>query len=114
MASIQVFIVTCSNTGVGKETARLLYSKNATVYIAARSEARANAAIADITKAHASSTGSLTYLQIDLADLSAIKPAVERFTSLSTHLHGLINNAAVQALTDIDGSAKTKQGFEQH
>lgn len=99
---------------MGKETARLLYSKNAKVYVAARSEERANAAIADMKKAHPSSRGQLTYLPLDLADLSTIKPTVERFASLESKLHVLINNAAVQALRDVDGSAKTKQGHEQH
>jgi NAD(P)-dependent dehydrogenase (short-subunit alcohol dehydrogenase family) len=111
---MQVFIVTGSNTGVGKETARLLYSKDAKVYIAARSEERANTAITDIKKTHPSSNGQLAYLHLDLADLSTIKPTVDRFASLESKLHVLINNAGVQALKDVDGSAKTKQGHEQH
>ncbi|KAK3307712.1 uncharacterized protein B0T15DRAFT_395316 [Chaetomium strumarium] len=110
----KVFMVTGSNTGVGKETARLLYSKNAKVYIAARSEERAKAAIADIQQTNPASTGQLTYLHLDLADLSTIKPTVERFKTRESKLHVLINNAGVQALKDVDGSAKTKQGHEQH
>ncbi|RYO98209.1 hypothetical protein DL763_002376 [Monosporascus cannonballus] len=110
----KVYIVTGSNTGVGKEVARLLYSKDARVYIAARSEERANNAIADIKKTHPSSKGQLIYLHLDLADLSTIKASAEHFTSLESKLHVLFNNAGVQALKNVDGSVKTAQGHELH
>ncbi|KAI9658692.1 MAG: Rab geranylgeranyltransferase [Bathelium mastoideum] len=109
----KVYIVTGSNTGVGKEVAQILYSKNAKVYIAARSEEKANHAIADIQNTWPQSKGSLVFLYLDLADLSTIKPAVERFTSQESKLHVLFNNAAVQALGN-DGSTKTAQGHEMH
>ena len=82
--------------------------------MAARSEEKANAAIADIKKAHPSSKGELVYLHLDLADLSTIKASAESFTSKESKLHVLINNAGVQALKDTDGSAKTAQGYEIH
>lgn len=44
-------MVTGSNTGIGKEVARVLYSKNAKVYMTARSEDKATQAIQDIEKA---------------------------------------------------------------
>ena len=109
----KVYIVTGSNTGVGKEVAQMLYSKDATVYMAARSEDKAKRAIVDIRKARPQSKGSLTYLHLDLADLSTIKPAVEQFTAQESKLHVLFNNAAVQALGN-DGSVKTAQGYEWH
>lgn len=109
----KVYIVTGSNTGVGKEVAQILYSKNAKVYMAARSENKAKSAIADIQKAWPQSKGSLIFLHLDFADLSTIKPAVERFTSRESKLHVLFNNAGVQALND-DGSVKTAQGYELH
>jgi retinol dehydrogenase-12 len=62
-------IITGANTGVGKELARLLYSKNAKVYIFARSEPKANQAIEDIKKAAPTSTGVLDFLPLDLSDL---------------------------------------------
>ena len=109
----KVYIVTGSNTGVGKEVAQILYSKNAKVYVAARSEDKANRAIADIQKAWPQSQGSLTFIHLDLADLSTVKPAVERFIARENKLHVLFNNAAVQALGN-DGSVKTAQGYEYH
>ncbi|RYP47177.1 hypothetical protein DL768_006727 [Monosporascus sp. mg162] len=113
--SDKVCIVTGASSGVGQETARILYSKNAKVYIAARSKARASEAIAAIREAWPKSTGSLIYLPLDLADLTAVRAAAEQFLSLETKLHALFNNAAIQALSDADGSkTKTAQGHEVH
>lgn len=106
--------MTGSNTGIGKEVAQILYSKNATVYIAARSESKAKQAMGEIEKKWPESQGDLMFLYIDLADLSTIKPAVEKFTARETKLHVLFNNAAVQALKNGDGSIKTAQGHELH
>ncbi|KAI1374298.1 hypothetical protein F4677DRAFT_461571 [Hypoxylon crocopeplum] len=111
----KVYIVTGANSGVGKETAQILYSKNAKVYVAARSEAKAADAIADIQRAWPKSTGALVFLPLDLADLGAVRASALRFLTLETSLHALFNNAAVQALGDADGSrTKTAQGHEVH
>ncbi|MCJ1458435.1 hypothetical protein MMC28_008807 [Mycoblastus sanguinarius] len=109
----KVYIVTGSNTGVGKEVAQILFSKNAKVYIAARSEDKANRAIADIKQAWPQSKGSLIFQHLDLSDLSTIKTSVERFTSRESKLHVLFNNAGVQALSN-NGPTKTAQGHEIH
>ena len=110
----KVYIVTGSNTGVGKEVASILYSKNARVYMAARTEGKANRTIADLKKTFPQSKGSLSVLHLDLADLATVKKAVEKFTARESKLDVLFNNAGVQALNDNDGSAKTAQGYEQH
>lgn len=106
-----MYIVTGANTGVGKQLARLLYSKNAKVYVAARSEAKANAAIQDIEKSHPSSSGALIFLHLDLNDLSSVKASVERFSAMETKLHVLFNNAGVQ---NLNKGANTAQGYEHH
>lgn len=108
----QVYIVTGSNTGVGKEVANILYSKNAKVYMAARSEDKASKAMGDIKKAWPKSTGSLVFQRLDLADLSTIKASAEQFKE--PKLHGLINNAAVQALKAEPPNNVTVQGYEIH
>ncbi|KAI0967310.1 short-chain dehydrogenase [Xylaria arbuscula] len=107
----KVYLVTGSNTGVGKQLARLLYSKNAKVYVAARSESKANNAIEDIQNSHPSSAGILIFLQIDLNDLSSVKAAAEKFLSMETKLHVLFNNAGVQ---NTNKGANTAQGYEHH
>ncbi|RYP75977.1 hypothetical protein DL771_002049 [Monosporascus sp. 5C6A] len=105
----KVYIVTGANTGVGKELAHILYSKNAKVYVAARSEEKAINAIKEIKERSPQSKGQLLFLQLDLADLSTIKASAEEFLSQETRLHVLFNNAGV--MTPPQGS-KTAQGYE--
>ena len=90
-----------------------MYSKNAKVYIAARSEDKANRAIADIKKAWPQSRGSLIFQHLDLSDLSTIKSSAENFVSRERKLHVLFNNAGIQA-SGSDGPTKTAQGHEIH
>jgi retinol dehydrogenase-12 len=107
--SDKVYIVTGANTGVGKELSRILYSKNARVYVAARSEEKALQAIEDIKTAAPESTGQLHFLRLDLADLTTIKASANEFTSKEAKLDVLFNNAGV--MCPAQGS-KTAQGLE--
>lgn len=93
----QVYLVTGATSGVGQQLARILYSKNAKVYIAARTE---SGAVAYIKKADPASTGSLTFLELDLADLRTVKKCAERFLAAETKLHVLFNNAGYMANDD--------------
>ncbi|KAI8626001.1 short-chain dehydrogenase [Xylariaceae sp. FL1651] len=105
----KVFIVTGANTGLGKELTKILYSKNAKIYVAARSEAKAKAAIEDIRQLHPSSRGELVYLYLDLSDLTTIKKSAEYFLTNEKRLDVLWNNAGV--MLPPPGS-KTVQGYE--
>lgn len=105
----RVCIVTGANTGVGKEVAQILYSKNATVYATSRSEEKGRAAIASIKEAIPDSKGKLELLTLDLADLTTVKPAAKAFLAKETQLHLLINNAGV--MMPPQGS-QTAQGYE--
>ncbi|KAF8896761.1 hypothetical protein CPB84DRAFT_1781782 [Gymnopilus junonius] len=90
--SDKVIIVTGANTGIGKETAKALLSHNAKVYIAARSQEKAEQAIADLKE----QTGKeARFLQLDLSDLKSVKAAAETFQRQETELHVLFNNAGV-------------------
>ncbi|KAI0433045.1 hypothetical protein F5Y09DRAFT_300131 [Xylaria sp. FL1042] len=106
----KVYLITGANTGVGKELAQMLYSKHAKVYIAARSEAKAAAAIEDIKKAEPSSEGELVFLKLDLADLTTIKASVQEFLQKEKQLHVLFNNAGV--MKPSPANSKTAQGYE--
>jgi retinol dehydrogenase 12 len=106
---LQVYIVTGANTGVGKELAQILYSKNARVYVAARSKEKAEAAITSIREAHPTSTGELVFLLLDLADLSTIKASAQQFLDREEKLHVLFNNAGVM---QPPAGSKTAQGYE--
>lgn len=105
----KVYIVTGASAGVGKELSRLLYSRNSTVYLAARSSERANAAIQWIKEAHPSAQGTLHYLHLDLDDLEGIKSSAEDFLKKEKRLDVLFNNAGV--MVPPQGST-TKQGYE--
>ncbi|KAI0056632.1 NAD-P-binding protein [Artomyces pyxidatus] len=100
-------IITGGNGGIGKETARILLSKNAKVYLAARSEEKANAAISELKKA----TGKqdVYFLKLDLADLVTIKAAAAEYTSKESELHILYNNGGIM-FPPVE--MLTKQGYD--
>ncbi|KAI1384972.1 NAD(P)-binding protein [Hypoxylon trugodes] len=103
----RVFIVTGGYVGVGFELSKILYTHNATVYIAGRSTSKAEKAISGIKKAASASKGHVEFLHLDLSDLSTIKPAVESFNAKQQRLDVLVNNAAVmyppEGSTDAQG-----------
>jgi len=88
----KVVIVTGGNTGIGKETVKALLAKNAKVYMAARSEERAKAAIEDLKQM----TGKeAIWIKLDLSSLKTVKAAADEFLEKEAELHILFNNAAV-------------------
>ncbi|KAI0453867.1 short-chain dehydrogenase [Xylaria acuta] len=105
----KVFIVTEANTGLGKELTKILYSKHAKVYVAARSDAKANAAIDDIRHLYPDSKGDLVYLHLNLNDLTTIKTSADTFLTKEKRLDVLFNNAGV--MVPPQGST-TAQGYE--
>ncbi|CAJ2508128.1 Uu.00g093140.m01.CDS01 [Anthostomella pinea] len=105
----RVYVVTGANTGVGKQLARILYSKDAKVYIAARSREKALSAIEDIKNAAPESRGELVFLPLDLADLAAVKTSAQEFLGQESKLHVLFNNAGVMIPP---GDQTTAQGYE--
>jgi retinol dehydrogenase-12 len=91
----RVFIVTGGYAGIGYELSKILYQHNGTVYIAGRSADKANKALASIREAIPNSKGKLEFMHVDLADLSTIKPGVEKFLARESRLDVLTNNAGV-------------------
>ncbi|CAA7262941.1 unnamed protein product [Cyclocybe aegerita] len=88
----RVVIVTGANTGVGKETVKALLQHNAKVYVAARSQDKAEQAIQDL-KEQTGKDG--IFLKLDLGDLKGVKASAEEFLSKEKELHILFNNAGV-------------------
>lgn len=88
----KVALVTGANTGIGKETARVLLTKNAKVWIACRDVAKGEAALKELKER----TGRDAHLlKLNLANLRSIKEAAKEFLSKETQLHVLFNNAGV-------------------
>jgi len=108
----KVCIVTGGNAGVGYEVCKILYSHNATVYLAGRSEEKCKKALSSIVESVSpKSTGKLKILQLDLADLSTIKASADEFRRQETRLDWLCNNAGVMLAP---AGSKGAQGHELH
>lgn len=102
----KVCIVTGSNTGIGKETARGLAQRGATVVLACRDVAKAGAARDDI----AGSTGrtDVEVEALDLGSTTSIRAFAARFKAKHARLDVLVNNAGVWTTS----RATTSDGFE--
>jgi len=100
-------IVTGGNGGIGRETARVLLSKGARVYIATRSEEKSQKVIEELKKETGKDT--IFFLKLDLSDLVSVKAAAEEYIGKETELHTLYNNGGVM-YTPIDHV--TTQGFD--
>jgi NAD(P)-dependent dehydrogenase (short-subunit alcohol dehydrogenase family) len=101
----RTFLVTGGNTGIGRATAEGLAQRGGRVWIAARSRAKGEVAVAGIK----ASTGndSVFFVPLDLADLDSVRACAAAFLALGEPLHVLVNNAGVAGRRGL-----TRQGFE--
>ncbi|USP78028.1 uncharacterized protein yc1106_05302 [Curvularia clavata] len=103
----KVVLVTGGNNGLGKETVTQLAKHTpARIYLGARNEEKAKAAIADIKKE--SPNANIIFLKIDLASFSSIAKAVRVFLSENDRLDILVNNAGIFATPP----GLTEDGYE--
>ncbi|KAJ0140493.1 hypothetical protein HZ326_16621 [Fusarium oxysporum f. sp. albedinis] len=99
----QVYIVTGGNAGMyvdffttsGFNTVLELAAHKAKVYMGARSEAKANAAIAEIKSQYPHA--DISVLVMDMMNLKTVKTAADEFVRKESRLHGLVNNAGIMA-----------------
>ncbi|XP_048094115.1 dehydrogenase/reductase SDR family member 13a.2 isoform X2 [Alosa alosa] len=96
-------IITGGNTGIGKATACELARRGARVILSCRNKQKAEEAIKDIEL----ETGStdVVYMQLDLANLKAVRTFAETFLKTESRLDLLINNAGLV------GDGRTEDGF---
>ncbi|KAI0826441.1 NAD(P)-binding protein [Irpex lacteus] len=90
----RVCIVTGGYAGIGKETVRALLKKNAKVYIAARSKTKAGPVVEELK---ASTGRTPIFLELDLADLAAVRRSAQEFLLKEKELHILFNNAGIMS-----------------
>ncbi len=102
----KICIVTGSNTGIGKETARGLARLGATVVLACRDAAKAEAARADI--AGSTKNPDVVTLPLDLGDFASIRAFARVVGERYGKVDLLVNNAGVTARR----RGVTKDGFE--
>ena len=91
----RVFLVTGSSSGIGLELAKMLYGLNGTVYIAARSAEKIQAAMDTIKSQVRTKNGRVEALQVDLADLASIGHSAREFLSKEERLDVLVHNAGL-------------------
>ncbi|KZT34504.1 NAD(P)-binding protein [Sistotremastrum suecicum HHB10207 ss-3] len=90
----KVVIVTGGNSGIGYETIKILSKCGAKVYMGARNEGRAAAAITRL-ESEGVESGKVSWLRLDLADPRLAKKAADEFKTKERRLDVLINNAAI-------------------
>lgn len=103
----KVVIVTGSNQGIGKETARELAKRGGKVYFACRSEEKTLEAINEIK--NEIQNEQLYFLKLDLGSLESVREFSRKFHELETRLDILVNNAGV--LSPLE---RTSDGFEMN
>jgi retinol dehydrogenase-12 len=101
----RTFLVTGGNTGIGRATVSALAQQGARVYIASRSRAKGEEAVAQIRAA--TGNDAVFFLPLDLADLDSVRACAAAFLALDEPLHVLVNNAGVAGRRGL-----TRQGFE--
>ncbi|KAF3915160.1 hypothetical protein ABW20_dc0104280 [Dactylellina cionopaga] len=106
----RVYLVTGGNAGIGYQTVKALAAKKATVYLCARSESKAQTAIATIRESIQKPTAPIHYLYLDHMDLSTIISGAQTFLSKESSLHGLILNAGIMCTP----YEKSTDGHEAH
>jgi NAD(P)-dependent dehydrogenase (short-subunit alcohol dehydrogenase family) len=102
----RVALVTGANSGTGYETAKVLAARGATVVLACRDDARAEAAAGRL---RAQIPGAdVATLRLDLAALASVRAAAAEFRDRYARLDLLINNAGLM----IPPYGRTADGFE--
>ncbi len=91
-------LVTGSNSGLGKETVRVLALRGATVLAAARTEASARATLAEV--AGGGSVPAGIPVACELGDPASVRAAIAQVRGLGVPLDGIITNAGIMALPE--------------
>ncbi|KAI9329032.1 hypothetical protein DFJ73DRAFT_665115 [Zopfochytrium polystomum] len=93
----KTYIVTGSNAGIGRVTARELARKGAHVIMACRSEVKTTPIIEALRAELGSTAGTLEFAALDLLSLKSVDAFSDAFLRRNLPLHGLILNAGIMA-----------------
>ena len=104
----KTYVITGANTGAGFQAARLLLSKGATVVMLNRNEYKSTAAISAL-KQEFGADADVSFILMDLADLSSVRKAAIEILETQSSIDALICNGAI---AQIAKQEFTKDGFE--
>ena len=97
----QTILLTGCNSGIGKETLRVLVSRGAHVLAAARTEEKAQAACNEVG-------GETTSVACELSEPASVQAAAARVKALDRPLNAIICNAGIMALPKLN----LRHGYE--
>lgn len=100
----KICIVTGANSGIGRETARGLAARGATVVLACRNQQKGEAALAELQAS--TKNEALHLMLVDLADKASIRNMATAFRQQFGQLDLLVNNAGAfipTRQTSVDG-----------
>uniref|UniRef100_T1IKE2 Retinol dehydrogenase n=1 Tax=Strigamia maritima TaxID=126957 RepID=T1IKE2_STRMM len=100
-------IVTGSNTGIGKETARDFFRRGARVILACRDLDKAVHAARDIESTAPQFKDRVVVRHLDLADFASIREFAKYILTTEDRIDILVNNAGM-----VSGQNKTADGFD--
>jgi len=104
-------IVTGANTGIGKETARALALRGASVTMACRNLEKAEIARDELLAASSQiGKDQLEVMRLDLGQQAQVRDFAKAFLATNRPIHLLINNAGVM----LPDRRETSDGFEAH
>eukprot|EP01084_Bolivina_argentea_P077028 139654_1 len=105
-------IITGGNSGIGKQTTKILFQQGCNVIIACRNIEKANIVGDDIQKNEKSisQNNKIIVMKLDLSSLQSVKDFVINYTTKYKQLNYLINNAGVMAFRSF---IESKDGYEK-
>jgi NAD(P)-dependent dehydrogenase (short-subunit alcohol dehydrogenase family) len=104
----KTYLITGANTGAGFEAAKILLSKGGKVVMLNRNEAKSARAIGEL-KDELRSDIKVSFVKMDLADLSSVRSAADEVLTNVPQIDALICNAAI---AQVPSQQFTTDGFE--
>lgn len=104
----KTYAITGANAGAGFEASKILLSKGAEVVMLNRNEKKSNQAI-DELKAQFGAAAKVSFIKMDLAELSSVRNAAKEVMKTVPKIDALICNAAV---AQVAKQTFTSDGFE--
>lgn len=102
----RTILITGVSSGLGVETARVLATTGATLFLTARNLTKAKTALGD----ELATAPNVHLLHLDLESLASVRACAAAFLSQSPRLHILITNAGIRHAPQ----GTTQDGFEKH